>query len=946
MLRSFLRAAAGAALLSIATPAPAAVPSRLEDGLSLALPGGTLRVQVCAADLVRVAFAADAGFFGRKTMMAEPRRCEKTAFTLATTAKDATLATSRLKVRVDLGTGAVAFLDATGKPVLAEKPGGRTLTSATVQDEKTRHVRQEWLANNAESLYGLGQHQHGLLDIKGYDIDLWQHNVVVAVPFLASSQGYGILWDNDSYTRFGDLRKAELVPTAVLRDAEGSPGGLTGSYYAGAKFERLVAKRKDAAIDIEIPGGTKDSNLRIHPDLPAEGEASVRWEGTIEPAATGDHVFQPYSNNGIKLWIDDRLVIDHWRQGWLPWTDLARVRLEKGRRHRVRLEWTKEQGIETLRFLWKTPAPSDATSLWSEVGDGIDYYFCYGPGLDQVVAGYRRVTGQAPMMPVWAFGFWQSRERYQTAQESLDVLAGFRSRKIPIDNIVQDWQYWKPDAWGSHQFDPARFPDPAGWAREIHDKWKARLMISVWGKFYPGTANYDALKAGGFLFDAGLKEGMIDWLGKPFTFLDAYSTEGRRLFWAQMERDLLSKGVDSWWMDATEPDLVQPMPTLDGQKKYAHPTAMGTGSRVLNAYSLLTSQAVYDGQRAAKPGQRVFILTRSGFAGQQRYAATTWSGDISSTWTAFRKQIPAGLSFSLSGIPYWTLDVGGFSVPGRFAKNPQSPEDAEEWRELNTRWFQYGTFLPILRAHGQSPHREMWTMGGESSPTYETQLKFDRLRYRLLPYVYSLAGAVAHDAGTMLRPLVMDFRDDPRSRDVVDQYLFGPAFLVSPVTHYKARSRSVYLPAGAGWYDFWTGTAAGGGQAVDAPAPFDQMPVHVRAGAIVPFGPELQYTGEKPADPVTLFVYTGADGRFSLYEDDGLTYGYEKGAFSRIPLRWDEAARTLHIGAREGSFPGMLAERSFEVVFVGKDKVVPFSFTPRADKTVAYRGQAVAVKAE
>jgi alpha-D-xyloside xylohydrolase len=359
-----------------------------------------------------------------------------------------------------------------------------------------------------------------------------------------------------------------------------------------------------------------------------------------------------------------------------------------------------------------------------------------------------------------------------------------------------------------------------------------------------------------------MKEGMIDWLGHPYAFVDPYASEGRKLFWAQIERDLLSKGVDSWWMDATEPDLVQPMPYLDGQRKYAHPTGAGTGARVLNAYSLLTSEAVYDGQRAAKPNQRVFTLTRSAFAGQQRFGAATWSGDISSTWTAFKKQIPRVSASRFRAFPTGRWTPAASRCPGRFTKVPMTPDNEDEWRELYTRWFEYSTFLPILRSHGQFPLREMWNFGGETSTAYATQVKYDKLRYRLLPYLYSLGGQAAHDHGTLLRALVMDYRDDPKARDVVDQFMFGPAFLVSPVTSYKARSRSVYFPGTTPWYDFWTGAATAGGQALDAPAPFDAMPVHVRAGSILPTGPDLQYTGEKPADPITLFVYTGADGQF------------------------------------------------------------------------------------
>lgn len=937
-----------AAVLALIPASQAAVPEKQPDGIVVPFRDGFLKIAIRADNIVRVAFAKDRAFFERKSLAVLPPQIPLPAWQFTSDAEHATIATARLTVRVDLASGAVSFLSASGKPILAETNGGRIVAPAEVQDEKTFHVQQQWEPNTDESLYGLGENQLGLLNIKGYDLDLWQHNGTDVVPFLVSSRGYGILWDNPSFTRMGDLRPFDAIPAAQLFDATGKPGGLTGSYYSGAHFDHLVAQRVDSKIDIDIPDQTPNPNRIIHPDLP-DGDASVRWEGELAPAVAGDYLFQAFYNSGIKLWIGDRLVMDQWRQFWLPWKELSRVHLEASRRYKVRLEWTKDQGgLIAMNLSWKTPAPNPSTSLWSEVGDGVDYYFVYGPDLDQVIAGYRQITGPAPMMPVWAFGLWQSRQRYKTSQESLDVIDGFRSRKIPFDNIVQDWFYWKEEAWGSHEFDPARFPDPAAWIRSIHDQ-HSRLMISVWGKFYPGTANFEAMHSRGFLYEQNLREGIHDWIGHPFTFYDAFNPEARQLFWAQVNRELFSKNVDAWWMDATEPDLT-PTPTLEGQRTHVHPTALGTGAHVLNAYPLLNSEGVYNGQRAAAPNQRVFILTRSAFAGQQRYAAATWSGDTSSTWTAMRSQIPAGLGFCLSGIPYWTMDIGGFSVPARFSAENAKPEDVEEWRELNTRWFQFGTFAPFLRTHGESPNREMWFFGGESGPAYQAQLKFDRLRYRLLPYLYSVAGSVTHNGGTMMRALVMDFPSDRQARDISDEYMFGPAFLVSPVTTYKARSRTVYLPGGTNWYDFWTGAILGNGRAggsggtTDAPAPYDSMPLHVRAGSIVPFGPDIQYTTEKKADPITLFVYAGANGDFTLYEDDGLSYSYEKGAFTRIPIRWDNAKRTLTLDKREGSFPEMLAQRTFEVVLVSKVKPVGFSFTPKTDRTVHYNGDKVVVK--
>jgi alpha-D-xyloside xylohydrolase len=920
--------------------ARAAAPEKVADGIVVPVGDRFLKVQVCSDGIIRVVEGKDRAFFTHRSLSVTWKPGSKADWKLKSTATEATITTAKLAVRVDLKTGAVSFFDAAGQPILAERGDGRTMTPAIVQGDETFHVRQEWEPSEGEALYGLGQHQTGLMDIKGYDIDLWQHNGTAVIPFLVSGRGYGILWDNTSYTRFGDLRPWVAIPSRQLFDAEGKPGGLTGSYYSGANFDRLVATRHDARINIQVPSEARQPNKRIHADLPATGPVSLRWEGEVQADGAGDYLLQTFSNNGIKVWVDDQLVINHWRQGWLPWINVARVHFDADSRHRLRVEWTKDQGMETMQLFWKTPSPARATSLWSEVGEGVDYYFVYGPGLDQVVGGYRRLTGEAPMMPRWAFGLWQCRQRYKTQQESLDVLDGFRTRGIPIDNIVQDWFYWREDQWGSHQFDPARFPDPAGWIRAIHDKYHAHLMISVWPKFYPTTENFKAMRSRGFLYEPNLGEDVHDWIGHPDTFYDAFNAEARKLFWAQIDHELFRKNVDAWWMDASEPDML-PTPTLEGQRTHVHPNGLGTGARMLNAYPLVNAEGIYEGQRSAAPNQRVFILTRSGFAGQQRYAGAVWSGDISSTWTAMRAQITAGLGFAISGMPYWTMDCGGFSVPARFSRDNPAPEDVEEWRELNARWFEFATFVPFLRVHGEFPNREMWEFGGENSPAYLAQLQFDRLRYRLLPYIYSLAGGITRDGGTMMRPLVMDFRTDAKVLDIGDQFMFGPALLVSPVTTYKARSRSVCLPQSAGWFDFWTGVSLAGGQTIDAAAPYDKLPLYVRAGSILPTGPDLQYTGEKPADPVTLYVYGGADGSFTLYEDDGLSYSYEKGESASIPIQWNEASQTLAIGKREGSFRGMLKERTFNVILVSKDKPVRFSFTPQPDGTVHYDGRAV-----
>jgi alpha-D-xyloside xylohydrolase len=866
----------------------------------LSVGGGTLKLEVCWPDVIRVAFATDSAFFTRPSLAAAPKRCDPaTPWELVEESGTTVVKTTRLELRVETETGRITFFDREGNLIVAEKAGGgRTLEPVDVQEEATHHVRQEWEPNEGEALYGLGNYQQGLLDIKGHDVELSQYNVNAVVPTLVSSRGYGIYWDNTSYTRFGDLREYAPVPGVTYDSAGFVDGAASGS------------------VDVTVQ---------------------------ITPEVTGDYLFKTFSSGDIKLTVGDSLVVDHWRQGWLPDDDVARVRLTAGQAVPVRLQWTSDIDVNTLSFAWKAPSDTaTTTSLWSEVGDGIDYYFLFGPELDTVVSGYRRVTGTASLMPRWAFGLFQSRERYPSAAELTAAVEGHRSRGIPLDVIVQDWQYWPDHQWGSHEFDATRFPDPANFIAGLHAN-NVKFMISVWPKFYTNTANYAALQQAGFMYPYA--EGVVDFLGDPFAYYDAFSQGGRELFWQQIDERLFSLGVDAWWLDATEPEVVEgPYTSLaHGRSLYQthmHPTALGSGSRMLNAYTLVNSQGIYEGQRAKAPDQRVFILTRSAFGGQQRYASVTWSGDITSTWSAFRRQIPGGLGFSLSGIPYFTVDSGGFAVPPQFRNGQNAPE----WQELNARWFQYATFLPLLRVHGQAPAREMWQFGGETSAAYSTMLAFDRLRYRLLPYVYSLAGAATHRDSTLLRPLVMDFRGDPAVLDLRDEFMFGPALLVCPVTQYQATSRSVYLPATTGgWYDFWTGAAAAGGTTLDAAAPLDRIPVYARAGSLVPFGPEITYTSEKPSDPITLFIYAGANGSFELYEDDGTTYAYEGGAFSRIPLTWNDATSTLAIGAREGSFTGMLETRTFELVLVRGDKAVPFSFTPTADKTLSYDGTAVEV---
>ncbi len=904
------------ALLIQAQPTPPQV-HRNPEGVEIKWGSQTLTIQVISDSVVRI---ASGPVLNRNSIDVVAKATEKIAFKLSQSARRVTLATRELQAQIDLESQAVKFLDPRGRQILAEVPNGRTVEPAEVQGEQTFHVGQRWQPNPEESLYGLGQQQLGTLDIKGLDLDLWQHNTNVVVPFLVSSRGYGILWDNPSLGHFGDRAPFAEIPSEDLLDKDGNPGGVTSEIIGSGN------PVKTASISVASPNGRPNRVAR-----------STRWEGFVVAPETGDYQFQTYSNGGIKAWFDDRLLIDHWRQNWLTSNDQIKLRLTKGQKCKLKVETDSEQGT-TLQFLWKPPVKDPSAALWSEVGDGVDYYFVYGPNLDKVISGYRLLTGKATMMPNWTLGLWQSRQRYETSQQSLDVVDEFRKRKIPFDNIVQDWQYWPTNAWGSHRFDPARFPDPNAWIKEIHGR-NAHLMVSVWGKFYSGTNNFKAMQDAGFLYQPPLDQKFKDWIGYPYTFYDAFSDPARKLFWSQIDQNLFSKGVDAWWMDASEPDLTASPPTIEGQRKNMNPTALGTASRVLNGYPLMNARGIYEGQCRSAPNQRVFLLTRSGYAGEQRYSTATWSGDITSTWTALAKQIPAGLGFSISGIPYWTMDTGGYTMQRKFSTRNMTPQDEEEWRELNARWFELSTFTPLLRVHGELRPREMWTLG-DGSPAYQAELKFDRLRYRLMPYLYSLAGAVTQQDALFMRPLVMDFPKDRNARELTDEYMFGKEFLVAPITHYQDRSRTVYLPGKDSWVDFWTGAPARPGT-IKADAPLDQMPLYVRPGAIIPFGPEIQYVAEKPADPITLFVYQGANGSFNLYEDEGTNNNYEHGAFATIPITWNDKSKTLTIGPRAGTFPGMLTHRTFQIVPISPSSRVPFTFSPNPSKTIQYDGAAV-----
>lgn len=923
--------AAASGIARAAVPSPHADAAAVTDlqrtpiGFTVHTNGGLLQVQAWANRVIRVRFVHSTTIPKHKslTVIAKPTSEHVKAISAPGFVG---IRTSAIEARVDIHTGAVSFVDvATGKPFLSETANGRQITTATIAGKAVHGPSQSFELSRGEAIFGLGQHQQGVMNYVGHTVHLQQENTKIAIPVLMSSAGYVLLWDNPSIT------------------------------------------------DVDV-----------------------------------------------------------------------------AKTHRGVVRWSFQANVT-------------------------DYYVCYGPNLDKAIGEYRWLTGPVPMFGKWAWGFWQSRERYESQKQILGVASEYRRRQLPIDNIIQDWHYWSPFPWGSHRFGPA-YPDPAGLMRQLHDE-HFHAIISVWGRFVAGSKNYDELNKAGFLYP--------HIHPNDARYYDAFNPSARRMYWRQIKDEIAKFGWDGWWLDATEPDL-------DGHwgEFSTLPTFFRPGYKVYNGYPLETTTAVYKGQRDLTSAKRSFILTRSAYAVQQRNAAVSWSGDTSGTWTVFQHQITAGLNFVASGVPYWNTDIGGY-----WGGNHDSPA----YRELFTRWYQFGAFCPMFRVHGTGSHKEMWLFGPK---VLKVLLRYDDLRYRLLPYIYSVSWNVTHNGGTMMRPLVMDFRHDPAVYGIADQFMFGPDLMVCPVTHpiggtlsivpsqnlidqngqpggllatyfqgedfnkevvhrkdsaidfnwdkvkregvganprtdpipglnmdhfsarwtgfiqthragnykfqlqaddgmrmwidgkqviddWKARpaetktatvklpaetrvpikieyfqnvgdaiidlrwqppsaasskvfTQKVYLPPGD-WRDFWTGKSFTGGQTIAAPAAIETMPLYVRAGSILPMGPMVQYALQQPNAPLELRIYRGQNGAFTHYDDAGDGYGYEHGQLATIPVSWNQSAGVLTIGARSGRYPGMAAHRQFNIVWVDVNHGGGLAETSKPDEVIEYDGSPVRV---
>lgn len=936
-----------------------------------------IRLQVVGDRIIRVQATAEQSFRSKQSLIIVPQN-SKAQYKVEEQGDDLIITTAAIRAVLNEATGQITFYDLKDQVLLKEvAQGGKTFKPFTVPDreigvdiakvpEAQKHGwswRALFDSPDNEAFYGLGQHQSEELNMKGKNEDLFQYNTKVSVPFVISNKNYGILWDSYSYSRWGNPDDyLQLNRAFKLYDKDGKEGQLTGTYVA--KDGRKIVRGEDSIYfeyampeTSEICNQTDKGGIQNLPKGFALNGSKVVYEGYVEAPTSSFYQFILYYAGYMKIYIDGKLVVpERWRTAWNPNSYKFETAIPKGKKTPIRIEWQPDGDVSYCGLRVAAPrseAEKNQLSIWSEMSPDMDYYFIAGKNMDEVISGYRTLTGKAPVYPKWVLGFWQSRERYQSSKDIEENMKKFRDLKIPVDNIVQDWNYWKLDSWGSHEFEAARYPNPQAMLDSVH-ALHGRFMISVWPKFYDTVKNYKELDAKGWMYHQAIKDDIHDWLGFRGSFYDAYDAGARKMFWRQMDENLYTKykfGIDAWWMDASEPNVRDCTP-MWYRKALSGPTALGTATEYFNAYSIVNADAIYNGQRSVNPNQRVFLLTRSGFAGEQRYSTATWSGDIATRWEDMRAQMTAGLNYSMAGLPFWGMDQGGFCVENRyvaaqqeFDKTGKENADLKEWRELQARWNQFGCFVPLYRAHGQWPLREVWNIAPADHPAYKTIVAYDKLRYRLMPYLYSMAGMVHLKDYTMMRGLVMDFNGDDKVLDIKDQWMFGSALMACPVGEYQKYSREVYLPKQKGWYDFYTGAYHAGGQTIVADAPYDKIPVFIPEGAILPIGPEMQWSDEKKPELIDLYVYAGKDGSYTLYEDEGTNYNYEKGKYAVIDFKYDDARKQVTIGARKGSFDGMLQKRRFNIILVDQKKQqgVNLAKSPKG-KVVKYAGQAITVK--
>lgn len=792
-------------------------------------------------------------------------------FNCQETSAELVIKTAEIQLTFNKKTSQLVFANKKGEVFLSEIAGSRNLTSTKVMNSDAVSVTQSFYSPANECIYGLGQFQDGQSNLRNITRKLTQVNSQIAIPFIYSNKGYGLLWHQYGLTDFNPA----------------------DNFIA---LEKISDNSNNTQLaDVTTAAGTQKVNQNQHKysgkfTVPASGLYGIMLD-------LGD------MDNRHFVAIDGKPCINQYNY-WLPPTQSTMVQLEAGE-HRVELIC---KANNTPKLSWRKS--DNSTTFISPHAKVLDYTVFYGPDADKVIATFRNLSGNVPMLPQWAFGFWQCRERYTSSQHLIETVQEFRKRNIPIDVIVQDWQYWGKYGWGAMKFDETYYPDPQKLTDELH-KLNVHFNISVW-------ENVDKNSELGKSYTAN------NLYIKNSKWLDVTNPAARKAHWEAMNQNMFSVGVDSWWLDATEPEN----DALHGAETY-----LGSGYFYRLTYPLFTNRAVYEGQRATTSDKRVCILTRSAFAGQQRYGTINWSGDVNGTWDGFRRQITAGLNYNITGNPYWTTDIGGFFRPG----NQQYTNT--KFHELLTRWFQWGVFNPVFRIHGYQTETEPWKYGTEVEQNMRSMID---LRYQLLPYIYSEAWQVSKNGSTMMRPLVMDYHNDSLALKQNYQYMFGKSLLVTPITEAEKTECDVYLPNGNSWYNFFTDKYFQGGQTVKTAAPLSEIPVYVKAGSIIPFGKKLQYTNEKPADTLEIRVYTGANAHFELYEDEGDNYNYEAGKYSTICFDWNEKQQKLTIGKRYGSYNGAINSRIFNIVWVENKGNVKIKSTDR--KCIRYECKSIKIR--
>jgi alpha-D-xyloside xylohydrolase len=839
---------------------------QLANSVNISLTEGTLNISSITGNAVRVKFYKEVEAKVLELIFTSTNKNQKLSVTDLTSKLE--LKGEKIIIVVDKQTGSLSFANNERKVFLTEKAGTRKLIPDSVLGEPCFIAEQSFKSPKDEYLFGLGQFQDGHYNLRNITRQLIQVNSQISLPFIYSSKGYGLLWHQYGLT---DFNPADNFIT--LRKQELSVAGNNQEF----EITTTTGAQKVSQTQSLYTGQFK---------VPVDGVYSIFLD-------LGD------MDNRQYVIIDGKPCIDL-TNFWLPPTADALVELKAGE-HQVQLVC---KSSNTPKLTWKLIG--NETTFRSPNARLLDYVVFYGPTADSVIAAYRNLSGNVPMLPRWSYGFWQCRERYTSGTNLVETVKEFRKRNIPMDVIVQDWQYWGNNGWGVPKFDEINYSDPAGFIEEIHDL-NAHFNISIW-------SNPDKNSSIG-------KEYVSKNLYIPDSkWLDYFNPSARESYWNTLYINLFSYGVDSWWMDATEPEN----DALHGQKIY-----LGLGDFYRLTYPLFVSRAVYEGQRKTTSEKRVCIITRSAFLGQQRYGTINWSGDVGGNWDAYRKQIVAGLNYSITGMPYWTTDIGGFFRPDK------SQYTDEMYQELLIRWYQWGAFNPIFRIHGFQSETEPWHY---NQKVQEDMQKMLNLRYRLLPYIYSEAWQVTKNGSTIMRPLVMDFCEDNSVLKQSYEYMFGKSFLVAPVTESNVNEWNVYLPKSVEWYDFWTGKRFEGGQTINTDAPLDKIPLFIKAGSIIPLGPTIQYSTEKN-DPIEIRIYPGANGEFTLYEDENDNYDYEKGIYSTITFKWDDAKKALTIDNRRGSFPGMSNEHKFNIVKVSKDNGVGMNTVKEYEKVIVYDGK-------